>query len=58
MSTDFDRFEELGEKVAQLRATLPSNPNQMSESQLKELWDLINEQHSYIQLITDKSRGN
>jgi hypothetical protein len=56
MPTNFDKFEELGAKVAQLRATLPNNPNLMSEPQLKELWDLIDEQHSYIQLIADKSR--
>jgi hypothetical protein len=56
MATNFERFEELGKKIDDLRRNLPLHPNNMSESQLEELWDLINEQYSYIELLVDKNR--
>ena len=56
MPTDFDKYEELEQEIAQLLETLPKSASSMTDEQLAKLWDLINKQRSYIELLKDQPR--
>lgn len=57
MPTNFEKYEEIEQEINELRTTLPKTADAMSDEQLAKLWELIDRQHGYIELLKDAPRN-
>lgn len=55
-TTDYDKYDEVGVRIAEFRKKFPIHPNVMTDSLRKQLDDLVDEQMSHVRLIEDKPR--